>query len=120
MNTIEDIRILAQAAYEAHELPAGMIIDDQDGFDIEDNGSNVELSRKVYFYSEHDEEDENSLIGYFNVRVDAATMDLSEAYFIASGGGVLVGEFTDESRREAYAAAGVEDPRALNELVGHG
>lgn len=120
MDKLAEARILSQAAYEAHELPEGIIIDDHDGFDVQDNGSSFEFSRKVYFYSENDDEDENSLIGYFNVMIDAETLDITEAYFIASRGGVLVGEFTAESRAAAYGDTGFTDPRALNEAPAAG
>lgn len=113
MEKLAETRILAQAVYEAHELPEGVIIDDHDGFEVEDNGSSFEFRRKVYFYSEHDDEDQNSLIGYFNVTIDAETLDIGDAYFIASMGGVLVGEFTADSRASAYSDAGIPDPRTM-------
>jgi len=111
MSDFTKIRELAQAGYEALELPEDLVIDDHEGFEIADNGTDFEMSRKVYYYSEHDGEDECSKIGYFNIRIEGETLDIAGAYFIASEGGVMVGEFTEASRAEAYGTVGLEDPR---------
>lgn len=111
---IEKIRALAQAAYEAHAFPDDLIIDDQENFEWEDHGSHVEGRRQMYYFFEgHDEEgeDDYSMIAHFNIRIDNATADIEEVYCILSSNGGLLGEFTQDSRREAYAAAGIEDPR---------
>jgi hypothetical protein len=111
MSGYETIQSLAQAAFEAHELPEDFIIEELDGFESQDNGSDIEMSRKIYY---RPDEDGDSLTAYFNVRIARETLDIEEAYCIASAGGVLVGEFTDESRRAAYEDAGVPDPRAAH------
>lgn len=111
----ETLHALAQAAYEAHSFPEDLIIDDQENFESEDHGSHVEFRRQMYYFFEgQTEEDEESysLIAHFNVRISSATLDIEEAYCILSSNGELLGEFTQDSRREAYAAAGVDDPQA--------
>lgn len=113
MNSNHDkIRELAQAAYSFHELPDDLIIDDHDGFTSEDNGAQVELSRRFYCYAENEgDEDAYSLIAYFNIRINSDTLDIEDAYSIASAGGVMFGSFTEASRKKAYAWVGLEDPR---------
>lgn len=112
---IEKIRALAQAAYEAHAFPDDLIIDDQDNFEWEDHGTHVEGRRQMYYFFEgHDEEGDDhnySMTAHFNIRIDSATAEIEEVYCILSSNGGLLGEFTQDSRREAYAAAGIEDPR---------
>lgn len=114
MTDKDKIHRLAQTAYEAHEMPESLIIDDQDGFESTDNGTYLELSRRMYYFFEGESEEEEetaSQTAYFNVRIEKDTLDIGECYCIASAGGVMVGTFTEESRNEAYSAAGVADPR---------
>lgn len=111
---LEKIRALAQAAYEAHAFPDDLIIDDQENFEWEDHGSHVEGRRQIYYFFEgrtEEDEDDCSMIAHFNIRIDSATSDIEEAYCILSSNGGLLGEFTQDSRMEAYAGAGIEDPQ---------
>ncbi len=111
---IEKLHALAQAAYEAHLFPDDLIIDDQEGFEIEAHGSHSEFRRKFYFFFEgltEEDEESDSLIAHFNIRISNAAADIEEAYCILSSNGGLLGEFTRDSRTEAYASAGIEDPQ---------
>jgi hypothetical protein len=111
----DTLRALAQAAYEAHSFPEDLIIDDQENFESEDHGTHVDFRRQMYYFFEgrSDEDDESySQIAHFNVRIDSATMEIGETYCILSSNGGLLGEFTQDSRREAYEAAGIADPQA--------
>lgn len=116
MASFSDVRILAQAAFEAYELPEGCIIADADGFTSEVGGSEISLVRKVQFGTNDTESDEPLALGHFSISMDASTLDIADATMFLSGSGDVVGWFTEECRAAAYDAARIQDPK-LNALV---
>jgi hypothetical protein len=105
---------LATAAFQAYSLPDDIIVEETSGFSSESTAISVEFSKPVFYYNKEDEhlldtDEFCTSTGYFNLKIDLQTGEITDVYFITAKGGNILGEFTDENRREAYEAAGLAD-----------
>ena len=107
--TSETANDLAEAAWQAFNVPESMVVEDTSGANIETSGSTMTFSTPV-FYRGEDQQDGPTSTAYFNVSVNLDTADLSDVYCITSDSGNLVGSFTDDCRRAAYLSVGIADP----------
>lgn len=112
--TYDQAHELASAAFESYSLPDEFVVEDTSGFSSETSAVAVELSKPVYYYNKESEhlletDDFSTSTAYFNIKIDLTTGEISDAYFITQNGGNILGELTDEGRRNAYEAAGLAD-----------
>lgn len=112
--TYDQAHELASAAFESYSLPDEIVVEDTSGFSSETSAVAVELSKPVYYYNKENEhlietDDFSTSKAYFNIKIDLTTGEISDAYFITQNGGNILGELTDEGKRNAYEAAGLAD-----------
>lgn len=113
--TFDQAQALATAAFEAYTLPETMVVEDSSGMSAEYSAVSASFSKPLYFYSKEDdnllENDENSSTStaYFNAEICLKTGEIKDAYVIVSAGGNLIGDFSDENRRQAYEDAGLTE-----------
>lgn len=112
--SFEKAHELASAAFENYTIPEGIIIDETSGFSSETSAKQVEFSKPVFYYGEEDahlldNDNFNTSTAFFNIKVNLETAEITDAYLITQSGGNIVGEFTDENRRETYEAAGMTE-----------
>jgi hypothetical protein len=110
--TFDQAHELATAAFECYTLPENMIIDETSGFSSSHEPLLASFSKPIFFYSKEDEallneEGFNTSTAYFNIDIGLETGDIEDVYVIVSAGGNIVGEFTDENRKQAYEGAGL-------------
>ncbi len=112
--TYDQAHQLATAAFESYSLPDEIVVEDASGFSSETSAVAVELSKPVYYYNKENEhllesDDFSTSTAYFNIKIDLNTGEVKDAYFITQNGGNILGELTDDGRRDAYEAAGLAD-----------
>jgi hypothetical protein len=112
--TYEKAHDLAEAAFQEFTLPEEFIVEDTSGFSSETTSESVEFSKPVFYFNKEDEhlldnDDFNTSTAYFNVKIQLETGEITDIYLITQSGGNILGEFTEDNRREAYEAAGLAD-----------
>jgi hypothetical protein len=112
--TYEQAHNLASAAFQSYSLPDEIVVEETSGFSSETTAIAVELSKPVYYYNKEDEQrldtdDFSTSTAYFNIKIDLNTGEITDAYFITQNGGNILGELTDNGRRDAYDEVGLAD-----------
>ena len=112
--TYEQAHELASAAFASYSLPDEIVVEETSGFSSETTAISTELSKPVYYYNKENEHllDTDGFCtstAYFNIKIDLNTGEITDAYFITQNGGNLLGELTEDGRRQAYESAGLSD-----------
>ncbi|TLX16161.1 hypothetical protein [Rhizobium sp. MHM7A] len=105
---------LASAVFQWYSLPDYIVVEDTSGFSSETTSTTVDLSKPVFYYNKEGDhllhtDDYNTSTADFNIKIELETGEITDAYFITQSGGNILGEFTEDNRREAYEGAGLAD-----------